>query len=110
MQCLNQSCEKAFAEVNIQEGTASFRVSTFLTPIPMGGVVNTTETDELFHYNDICYWPNIRTNESQFCDVINFTSISHFYVEITNKEYDGENKVASSLKLINIHNVTEGSK
>ena len=113
VKCLNQTCGNAFAEITIQKGTAGFRVSTFLTSIPMGGVVNNSspiETNELFHYNDVCYWPNIGANESQSCDVVNFTSISHFYVEISNKEYGDENKVESSLKLINIYNITEGSK
>ena len=110
VQCSNESCEDVFADFTANEGTARFRVSTHLHPIPIlpNSITNNPNQFPVFHDNYICNLPNIEANETVSCDDINGTSVSHFYVEIKNLGYP--DKLEGSLRLINVENITEGSK
>ena len=110
VQCLNESCEDVFADFTLNEGTAQFRVSTHLLPIPIlpNSIAQHPNQFPVFHDNRICNFPNIEANKTVSCDDINGTSVSHFYVEIKNLGHPY--KLEGSLRLINVENVTEGSK
>ena len=110
VQCLNESCEDVFADFTVNEGTARFRVSTHLQPIPIlpNSIANNPNQFPVFHDNSICNFPYIEANETDSCNDINITSVSHFYVEIKNLGYPDE--LEGSLRLINVENITEGSK
>ena len=110
VQCLNESCEDVFADFTVNEGTARFRVSTHLQPIPIlpNSIANNPNQFPVFHDNSICNFPYIEANETDSCNDINITSVSHFYVEIKNLGYP--DKLEGSLRLINVENITEGSK
>ena len=108
--CLNESCANAFADFTVLEGAANFRVSTHLYPIPIisNSVANNSNQYHEFHHNRICVNYSIAANESVSCENINATYVSHFYIEIENQGFPA--KLEGSLKLLNVHNVTEGSK
>ena len=108
--CLNESCGNAFADFTVLEGVANFRVSTHLYPIPIipNSVANNSNQYHEFHHNKICGPSYVAVNESVSCDNINVTHVSHFYIEIEDLGFPA--KLEGSLMLLNVHNVTEGSK
>ena len=107
---MNESCGNAFADFTVLEGLANFRVSTHLYPIPIisNSVANNSNQYHEFHHNKICDPSYVVANESVSCDNINVTHVSHFYIEIENLGFSA--KLKGSLMLLNVHNVTEGSK